>query len=181
MSTHGVSEYEGRIERILDLKNKNLWVELGRPSTPWPNENIPPSPVPGAADVETPYLYLKGTFKTLCRPAATDQEYEAAGANSVMIGSSKYIFIADADAYTESARWLFVKVTVDVANGHPAGTYRQVRLFGELEAALGHESETWLLPGNVTSPGKRIWTDTCPPEIVTSAARKSALILIEST
>lgn len=180
MSTHGVTEYEGRTERILELKQKELWVEFGRPTTAWDDEDNPPSPVPGAEDVDIPYLYVKATYKTLCRPAS-NEEYEAAGTDAVMIGTSKYIYVADEDAYTESARFLFVKATIDVANGHPAGTFRQVRLFSDLEPLIGHETDTWLLPENVTSPGIRQWTDTCPPEICTSAARRSVLITMEST
>lgn len=181
MSTYGVTEYEGRIERILELKVKDLWVEFGRPTTAWENESSPPSPVPGATDVDTPYLYLKATYKTLVRSAVDNAEYEEAGGNAVTIGAVQYVYIADEDAYDESAYWLFVKATIDVLNGHPAGAYRQVRLFSGLEPALGHETDTWLLPANVTNPGRRQWIDTCAPEITTSGSRKSAYILIEST
>jgi hypothetical protein len=181
MSDYGVTEYEGRIERILELKNKDLWVEFGRPTTPWDDENIPPSPVPGAVDVDTPYLYVEATLKTVCRPAVDNDEYVAAGANAVTVGTTQYIFVADEDAYDESARWLYVKAAIDVAGGYPSGTYRQVRLFSGLTPALGHESDAWLLPANVTDPGIRQWTDTCPPEINTAAAKKAANIIIEST
>ena len=181
MSDYAVTEYEGRIERILDLKNKPLWVQFGRPVTPWPDENNPPNPIPGDTDVEPPYLYVAATYKSLIRPA-TDAEYDAAAdPDRVMVGVTKYLYVADVDAYTQSARWLYIKATIDVAAGFPAGTFRQVRLFSNLVAVLGHENDAWLLPANVTSPGTRIWTDNCPPEICTAAVRRSAYIVIEST
>ena len=131
MSDYGVREYEGAIEAVVTLKQKDLWVEFGRPVTPWPlvaatppatgMVEQPPSPVPGATDVEAPYLYVRATHKSLVRPAS-DEEYVAAGdPGRALIGASKFILVADADAYTQSARWLYVKATIDVANGYPAG------------------------------------------------------------
>ena len=177
-----MTEYEGRVERALELKAKTLWVEFGRPSTPWDTEASPPSPTPGATDVDIPYLYVKATYKTLCREAASQQEYDDAGLDAVTINATQYVYITDEDAYDELAYFVFIRTTIDVLGvGHPAGTFRQFRLFSGLEPTMGHENDLWLLPANVSAVGKRVWVDTCPPEITSVAAKKSALIIIELT
>ena len=180
MSNEGVSAYEGMVERALELKQKDLWIEFGRSVTPWTDENNPPSPVPDDVDVDPPYLYVHATYKSLCREA-TDAEFAAAGdSGAVMVGTTKYLFIADADAYTQVAYFLFIKAIVDCANGYPSGTFRQTRLFSGLQAVMGHENDAWLLPSNVTGPGRLQRIYNYPPEIVTAAARKSAQIIIKS-
>ena len=177
----GVREYEGAIKAFLRLKQDILWLELGQPTTNWADDAAPPTPTEGATDVETPYLYVRTDLVTLCRLATNDTEYQATDPDlRITIGGVEYIFITDANAYTQATRWLLVRASVDVTAGMPAGTYRQVRLLTGLQPATGHECESWLLPAHVTSPGLREWTENVSAVTTSSAATTAQYLLLSA-
>ena len=48
MSAVATTTYVGRIKRALAFKGLDLWGCWGRSTTPWDDENNPPSPVAGS-------------------------------------------------------------------------------------------------------------------------------------
>lgn len=173
-----MTEYDGRTQRAVEFKNRTLWMEFGRPSTPWPDDASPPSPTPGETDVDIPYLYVKVADKSICRPC-TEQEYEAADPDDrASVGSLQYLKVADEDAYDESARCVYCRAVVGSWD-HPAGMFRQARLYSDLVPQAGYENSTWLLPENVTDPGIRQWFDTFPRVTVAVGIQAAVQLILE--
>lgn len=171
----GVSGYEGRVEDALELKSKDLWFCFCKNSTPWPDggdtdETKVPSHLPADADVDEPYLFVKAEYKSIAR-VATEEEYDAVDPSArilIRTGGSdddpedppiyvRYLFIADADAYENDARWVYARTAIDASGAHPMGSFRTIKMYSGLTPGARYEGATWLLPENVEDRGVFRW------------------------
>jgi len=137
----------GRIYDALALKtNATLWVALGR-TTAWSDEQNPPAASPSATTIEEPIVYVKipdeGVL-SLCKRVESSED--------VVVDGTKFDYVADGNAYTENAHFLFIQADYD-GTTMPYANYRQKAIFADLTPASGHESDTWLAPANVEDEG----------------------------
>jgi hypothetical protein len=145
-ATFGLATYKGRVERVLAFKNNHtLWCGIGGQDE-WAEENNPPAPSPIVIDIDTPILYVKADFVTLCTWSDVEADVEVAG--------SYYEYASDNDAMDKLARFLYARFTFDgTIQGIPTGTFRQVGIFSNLVPASGHGNDTWLAPADVADIG----------------------------
>ncbi len=142
----GITSYDAQVERALWIKAKNLWIAIGR-TTAWPTEQIPPSETPGTHDIDEPVAYHRPSVLSLARPVSSGGD--------VTFNGQQYAFVADVDAYTEYARFIYFKAVFDPIEdpGLPLTGFRQSCVYSGLVPAAGHESDQWLAPANVSDPG----------------------------
>ena len=177
----GIREHEGAIKALLRLKQDVLWFEFGHPTTAWTNDASPPTPIEGAADIEQPYLYVRTDLVTLCRQATSNTEYQATDSSlRITLNAVEYIYVTDINAYSQIARWLLLRATINVASGMPVGTFRQVRVLNSLQPISGYECDSWLLPVNVSVPGLHEWTENMSAVTTSSVAATEQYILLAS-
>ena len=136
----------------------DLWIVMGKTSA-WSNEASPDAPLPGTTTIVEPIVAIKATIKSLANEI-TEEAYlllaEAERAAVVIDEVMVYLqLVADEDAYTDAARYLYLKVTYDpVIEGHPAFTsFRVYYVTSGLTPAAGYESVDWLVPANVDDYG----------------------------
>lgn len=174
--------YEGCIESALDLKEKALWIAFAGITTPWPDDDNPPTPGPGETDVTEPLVYVKAAVKQIVKPV-TQGAWEAIPADQrvpLPLNGIYYAYVDDADAYDEYARWIYVRGSLNpAASGHPTGTFRMVRVLSGLTPAAGHEGAEWLLSANVADRGKLRWGDNLSAVTVTTSNLFTVHIPIE--
>ena len=193
----GVSGYEGRVEDALELKSKDLWFCFCKNTTSWPDggdtdEAKVPSHLPADALYEEPYLFVKAEYKTLAR-IATEEDYNAADPSERTMIRTRgtegdpedppvyvyYLFIADEDAYDEGARWVYARTAIDVSGPHPAGAFRQIKMYSGLTPVTGYEAATWLLPENVEDRGIFRWGRNYTLTVASSTIKWTAHVVIE--
>jgi hypothetical protein len=136
----------------------DLWIVMGKTSD-WTDEAIPDTPLPGDITIVEPIVAIKVAAKYLATEI-TEEAYlllaEIERAVVIIDETMVYLqLVADEDAYTESARYLYLKVTYDpVIEGHPAFTsFRVYYVTSALVPSAGYESADWLAPGNVDDYG----------------------------
>jgi len=128
----------------LHKQNSVYWAAIGR-TTPWPDEENPPSASPGATDIEEAIVFVRPQTVSLVKTVTSGED--------VIVSGQKYAFVADEDAIAEGARFIYFKIILDPASGMPTGNYRQKAIFTDLVPAAGHEADLWLAPANVASRG----------------------------
>ena len=136
----------------------DLWVIMGQTSE-WTDENDPDSPTPGSETIVEPFVAIKPIVKTMA-VEVTEEAYTALTdgfrAAVSIEGTIKYLeLVADADAYTRGARYLYIKALYDpVVAGHPAFvSFRTYYLTSALVPSAGYENATWLVPDNIDDYG----------------------------
>jgi len=109
-----------RILNALSLKNQSyLYLAIGR-TTPWDDENNPPSPLVSQDEVEELIYIKKISIKHLVRVATV---YETP---DVEVNGIEYKYIDDEDAYTEGSYILFLTESIYYDDIAPTSTtYRQ--------------------------------------------------------
>jgi hypothetical protein len=140
-----------------------FWLGFGGSVTPWSGPNIddshPPQAAPGTGDIIEPLVFVKANPVTLCRPI-TQAEYDALPWDQKeKVGTQCYAFVADADAYDQFARSVFLRGGIDPSEGQPTGDVRQTGVFSGLVSLAGYENATVLLPEHVQSHGRLRWLD----------------------
>lgn len=141
----GVTTYAGRTRRaLLHKSNSTYWCAIGR-TTAWDVESAPPSPSPGATNIDEAIVFVLPSVVSLCKPVDTGED--------VTVNGQGYAFVADVDAMTEGARFLYLKTVYNPADGIPTANFRQNAVFTELEPAAGYENNQWLAPINVSDVG----------------------------
>lgn len=193
----GVSGYEGRVEDALSLKAKDLWFCFCKSETPWPDggdtdETKVPSHLPADADPDESYLFVKAEYKSIAR-VATEEEYDAADPSvkiAIRTGGSdddpqnppvyvRYLFIGDADAYDNDARWVYVRASIDASGAHPPGSFRQIKMFSGLVPTSGYQAATWLTPEKVEDRGVFRWGRNYILTTASSSMKWTAHVVIE--
>ena len=122
-------------ERILNALNfkdqSSLYVGIGR-TTPWDDENNPPTPVVSQITIEELIYIKKLTIKHLVQEATV---YETP---DVQVGGVDYMYILDADAYTEGSSLLYVSATILYSDIAPTSTtFRQAGILLDPEDGSG--------------------------------------------
>ncbi len=141
----GIDNYKAGVRNALWRKQSfSYWVGIGR-TTAWPNEAVPPAHPTTNDDIEEPIVYVQPDIVSLCMPVSSGEDFT--------INGQGYALVADVDAYTEMARWIYVKALFKPSLGQPYADYRQKAIFSGLTPKGGYESETWLAPANVLDVG----------------------------
>lgn len=153
MARIGVTTYGGRVKKALAMKNGDqLWMAIGR-TTPWANETSPPSPTPGSTDIEEAICFVQPSQVSLCKEVDETTYNGLPSDQRATIAGLFFEFVADVDAYTENARFLYIRGIFDPSLGHPVDVFRQVGVFSGLIPAAGYEAATYLSPDNVDDRG----------------------------
>lgn len=158
----GATMYRDAVQNALDYKNNTnhtFWIAIGRTS-PWPDEDHPPSITRGETGVDEPICYRRASVVTLARSVSL-AEYESAPENERALGDGLcLVFVSDEDAHDHIARYLYLNVCWNPGYDlHPANDFRQVGLYPHLVPAAGHESDEWLAPADVDDPGMLRYLD----------------------
>ncbi len=146
MST-GVTTYHGRIHRGIVFKNSNdHWLAIGK-TTAWADDSNPPAEDPTDTDITDIKGYKKITTKSMCYPVAS-------GGDVTILGQD-YKFCSDGDAYSNNARFVYLKGELDNTDfvESPTYEYRQVAIYTNLIPAAGHSGDLSLDPSDVTDNG----------------------------
>ena len=134
---------------LLNKTGSVFWIGVGR-RTAWSDENAPPDPDPTAVAIEEPIVYVRAAFVRLAKTVTIHEDVVHLG--------QKYAWVADADAITQGARWLYIKAELNPGlDGQPYHAFRQVGIFNNLVPATGHETDDWLAPANGASPGAIVY------------------------
>lgn len=144
----GITTIDSCVKQALRKKTLDVfWFALGR-TTAWANEAQPPDESAGAHAIDEPICYVLADVVSLCTPV------ESGG--DVQVDGQEYAFVADVDAYTEGARFLYIHAdfNVEESPGLPYAGFRQHGLYSGLTPAAGHEADVWLAPVNVQDPGQ---------------------------
>jgi hypothetical protein len=174
----GVAGYEGLVEKALDFKAKDLWFCFGMKTTAWDDNDAPPAVLPADNSANEQYLWVQATQKTLCILVDEETYLAAASDERVTLGGVYYVFVDDADAYTNYARYLYVRCLLDTNAGLPPGTFRQVKIFSGTTQDSG-PGATWVLPENVTSNGKFRWGRNYPTRTLIQGEAWTSAVVIE--
>jgi len=141
----GVTTYGARTRRALIYKDANtFWCGIGGTAA-WTNEAAPPSPSPATTALDTPIVYVSPTTVSLAAPVTSG--------GSVTINGQQYSLVSDANAVAQGARYLYLLARFDPSTGMPVANFREFGIFTALVPMSGHESDPWLAPANVESPG----------------------------
>jgi hypothetical protein len=157
MARIATTTYGARVKRGLDLKNgDDLWFALGKTSA-WPNDESPPSPLPGDTEVTEPFIVFKPIIKSMAREVS-QVEYDALQESQrgvvVIDEVIRYLkLVSDENAQTEVARYVYLRGVSNPALGHPAATFRQIGIYSGLVPAAGYENAEWLATTNVDQYG----------------------------
>jgi hypothetical protein len=144
MST-GTTTYKGRVKRALAFKQQSsLWACVGR-KTAWTDENDPPVEEPATEYLDEPICYAAPSVITVCK--------QVSSGGDVTVEGQKYAFVSDGDAYTENARFVYLKALFDPDSGQPNHNFRRTGVYSGLTPQAGYESRQWLDPANVSDPG----------------------------
>jgi hypothetical protein len=144
----GIASYDACVQIALYRKQHySWWAVLGK-TTPWPDESVPPIETPASHNVDEPIVYVRPDTITLCKPVSSGGDITVAG--------QQYAFVADAAAYTDMARFIYIHAEFNVEEnpGMPWGNFRQYGISTNLVPVAGHENDQWLAPANVQNPGK---------------------------
>jgi hypothetical protein len=167
----GVTSYKKRAKlALLDKTNSIFWVAIGRTSE-WPNEAAPPVAAPGDLGLEEPICYVRPQTISLCKLVDTGED--------VIHKGNKYAFVTDANAVAEDARFLYLFARFDPTSGQPYANFRQVAVYDGLRAVAGHESDLWLAPSNVDSPGQWEYLDNDVVTTMTSSRIQVIELVVE--
>ena len=142
-----ITPYADCVRRALDFKNQpSLWVGLGR-TTVWPNEEAPQAEDQLQTAIEEAFVYTVPHTVSLVKPV------ESGG--DITVNGQQYDLVADENAYTEIARFCYVRGLFQPASNPtmPVDTFRQHGICVGLVPASGHENDLWIAPGDVTSTG----------------------------
>jgi len=112
-----------RILNALSLKQEvNLYIAIGR-TTPWTDEENPPTPLVTDLTIDELIYIKKITVKHL---VIDDDPYDAYGPD-VEVGGYGYSYVADADAFSDSAMSVYLSQSIYFDDIAPTDTtYRQL-------------------------------------------------------
>lgn len=167
----GVTSYHARIAQALTLKaNPSIWCALGH-TAEWPSEPTPTAEDPSISVIDTPIVYVVPNTISLAKVVSSNGDFVIAG--------QAYAFVSDANAYTETARFLYMKFHFDPALGQPYANFRQHGIYVGLVPGSGHENDQWLAPVNVSNPGRLYFVENHTVKSLDLGESRDIEILIE--
>lgn len=144
-----IATTDARVTASLSYVDKmdSSYLAIGK-TTPWLNENAPPTEDPNTSVLQEVIGYKKVDKVSLCKPLGTD---ESTSYPTITYGGKKYALIPRDKAYQEKATLVYYE-TVLLGTELPNGTYRQVGIHTGLVPKAGVTKRA-LLPTEVQSTG----------------------------
>jgi hypothetical protein len=142
-----------QVEAARLIKNRaDMWVVLGR-QTPWSDEAMPDAPSPATTDIEEPIVAIKANTTSLCREVSSE-DYALLDSNlrAVAYADSGYVYlelVPDEDAFTKTAKMIYVEVVYAPFLGMPEADFRIYGIYSGLTPDAGYEGSDWLAPINI--------------------------------
>lgn len=131
------------------MKQKdNMYLAIGKGTTPWSNENNPPVEDPTTSQLSELIGMKKCDTVSLARKVNVGEEPTG---QVVEYDGEKWLLVNEADAYTENAHYVYIKATLRGAE-LPIGTYRQAGIHTGVQLNDG-VSTTAVLPSEIKSQG----------------------------
>jgi hypothetical protein len=160
MDRIGVVNYNGSVAAGLAVKAlPSIWIVLGKTSA-WVNEASPDSPLPGNNVIVEPFVAIKPIILSMSSIVTLDTYNTLGSASkaSVIVGDVPVYLqlVADVDAYTFTARYLYIQALFDpvVAQMTSATAWRTYYGVSGLIPTAGNENALWLPAANVESFGR---------------------------
>lgn len=145
----GVTSYDLAVQQAVQLKTLHtFWGAVGRTAA-WTDENNPPDAERGIHAIDTPIVYVVPTLVSLAKAVSSSPD--------VTVGGQGYALVTDQNAYSQLARFIYLKCLFSPDDGQPYANFRQAAVYCDLVPASGHENDLWLSPANVTSPGRLVY------------------------
>lgn len=141
-----ITTYNACVHRALLYKNNNtFWIGLGRTS-PWDNEYVPPAPEPTRIEIEEPIFFVATEFVSLVREVQSNSD--------IVVKGQRYAYVNDADAYTEQARFLYLRTRFTFFGENILYTYRQLGVVCNILPYPQYQNSTILFPNNINNFGR---------------------------
>jgi len=146
-----VTTNSARTMLALDLVQKysSVYFGIGQADA-WDNKDTPPTEAQTATTITNPIAYGQVKTATLCRPL---QQNEPVPADAISWGTSTYVRVSQADAYTQGATYVYFETVLNKSDiGSSDITYRTTGVYAGLTPKSGVVKPV-LLPGDVSSAG----------------------------
>jgi len=121
----------------------NVFVGVGR-TTPWENEEQPPSPTSDITELEELILYKRPDRLSFVIP---DSE------GNIVVRGQNYKAITIEEAYDVQSQLVLVQINFTVTDFGGEANYRQIGVFNHVIPKEGKENKTILLPAEIANPG----------------------------
>jgi len=151
-----VSHIAAAIE--LQKRSSGAYMVFGK-STPWDNDNNPPTEVEDTEAISEIIGYKKVKQFSLARPLNPG---ETPIYPTVIYGNQTWVLIPMAQAYAEKARWVYIEAEL-VPEDFPYGSFRQVGIHLDLVPQSGVNKDN-LLPSEVLSTGQLQFYENRKPQ-----------------
>ena len=146
-----ITTNKARTLLALDLVQKysSVYFSIGQ-ATAWNSNDTPPTEDPTTSIIANPIAYAQAKVATLCRPL---QQGEATPSDAIVWGASTYVRVAQADAYSQGATYVYFETTVAKADvGSDNVSYRTTGVNVGLVPKQG-VTKPVILPADVVSTG----------------------------
>lgn len=132
------------VSRALDFfDKKDIYFAIGKTS-PWEDDNNPPSPNSDMTSLDEIIGFKKLDSIQLVIPDDS---------GTISYRESNWKSVSKEDAYTKKAKWVYIEATIRY-DELPLGFYRQIGVYTGLVPKEGVDSgKTALLPDEVENPG----------------------------
>ena len=141
------------IAKNIASKASTTYMVIGK-TTPWTNEQTPPTPTENVTSLQEIIGYKKATKVTLVRPAVSPADDTK---TKITYGSKSWVEVTEANAVAEGAKWIYMEAEI-VGDELPLGSYRQVGFVNGLQPNSG-VMKTNLLPSEVSNSGTLMYYD----------------------
>lgn len=140
---------KSRVARAMDFYSEpSIWWGIGG-TTAWPDESDPG--IPAITDeIKDIFAYKQNYNKNIVRPA-TDEEI-AAGTGLLTYKGSYWKIIEPSEAFSEGARWVFLRTELEYQEVSTATVYRKLGIFTGLQP-VSESHGTVLTPSEVSDVG----------------------------
>lgn len=158
------------VSRALDFFAKqDIYFAIGR-TTPWEDDNNPPSPNSDMTSIDEVIGYKKLEASHLVIPD---------DAGTISYRESNWKIVPKDDAYTQKAKWVYIETTIRY-DELPLGFYRQIGVYTGLKLKSTTEAgQTALLPDQVEDPGILEIVDNRGPSNRLADQKEKLTLIIE--
>lgn len=141
------------------MKQKdNMYLAIGRSTTPWTVENTPPLEVPETTEIMELTGMKKCDTVSLARKVRQD---EIPNGQVVEYEGEKWLLVGADQAQAEGANYVYIKATLR-GSELPVGTYRQAGIHTDVQVNDG-VTTTAVLPSEIKSKGTLQFYANRPP------------------